>query len=39
MSVGKIREDHDKLGDICKVVDAIMNPKVVELAKKETALQ
>lgn len=26
MSVGRLKEDHDKKGDICKVVDAVINP-------------
>ena len=30
MSVGNIKEDNDKKGDICKVVDIIIAPKIEE---------
>jgi len=35
MSLGKVKEDHDKKGDICKVVDAVLNPKVIEAVLKD----
>ena len=28
MSVGNVKEDNDKKGEICKVVDIIINPNI-----------
>jgi len=30
MSVGRVKEDSDKKGEICKVIDVVMNPNVVD---------
>lgn len=38
MSFGAIREDSDKKGDICSVLDVIINPNVLETVKKDEAL-
>lgn len=35
LSLGEIREDFDKKGDPCQVVDVIWNPKAVKKATKE----
>ncbi|KRW98808.1 hypothetical protein PPERSA_10579 [Pseudocohnilembus persalinus] len=35
MSFGTVREDHDNKGDICKVVDVIVNPNVIDAVKKD----
>lgn len=39
MSVGKVKEDNDKKGEICKVIDVIMNPNVVDNVLKDANLQ
>ena len=33
MSVGTIKEGNDVKGDVCKIVDVILNPNVVENIK------
>lgn len=38
MSLGRVKEDHDKKGNICKVVDAAMNPQVIEAVRKDNGL-
>lgn len=47
MSVGSIKEDHDvsmfiylfQEGEICKVVDVIVNPNVAESMNKDTMVK
>ncbi|EAR96395.1 pre-RNA processing PIH1/Nop17 protein (macronuclear) [Tetrahymena thermophila SB210] len=38
MSLGRLKEDNDKKGDLCKVVDAIVNPKVADNLQKDPGL-
>lgn len=45
MSLGKAKEDHDKSnettdveGGICKVIDAVMNPQVIQAVKTDPGL-
>lgn len=35
MSVGRLKEENDKKGGICKVIDVIMNDDIVENATKQ----
>ena len=39
MSVGRVKEESDKKGEICKVIDVILNPKVVETLLIDINLQ
>jgi len=38
MSMGRLKEDHDKKGDICKVVDVVMNPNTVAKVKNDVSM-
>ena len=39
MSVGRIKEDHDKKKHICKVIDIIINTRVADDLKKDAGLK
>jgi hypothetical protein len=39
MSLGKVKEDNDKKGQICKVVDAVMNPNTIDAVHKDPGLK
>ena len=39
MSVGRVKEDNDKKGEICKVIDVILNPTIVQNIEKDANLQ
>lgn len=39
MSVGRVKEDNDKKGEICKVIDVILNPNVVDNLMKDNNMQ
>ena len=39
MSVGTVKEDNDKKGDVCKVVDIIINPNIQEKIFKDINLK
>lgn len=43
MSMGRVREDNDKSilftyldGNVCKVVDVVLNPKIVQTSETST---
>lgn len=39
MSVGRVKEDNDKKGEICKVIDVILNPIVADNLIQDANLQ
>lgn len=39
MSVGSLKEDFDKNNQICKVIDVVLNPKIVEEMEKDSNFQ
>ena len=38
MSVGPLKEDHDKQNNMCRVVDVVLHPNVVNNVKTDQAL-
>lgn len=39
MSVGTLKEDHDKQNNICRVVDVILHPNIVQTVKTDESLR
>lgn len=39
MSVGRVKEDADKKGEICKVIDLVLNPNVTAELLKDASMQ